>query len=334
MEEPNSVLENLASMKIVDRQGNTSIIFAALRESDEILELLLENEQDEINTVNKYGESALLFVLKQLGDTKVKNTVRLHDQRKSGFLKPLTVEKRAITLVLQGADTNVTDSDGNTPLILAVMKEFSDLVKLILEKDKSTVNDVNRSGTTALMVALRIKQTQTAQLLLDHGADVNVTDIFGNTPLSIATKNGFGTLEDLIYKRDNSVIDSVNIFDKFDRTTTVPRFKRYGANSNASDENTLLILCCFCLLFIAFFYIRFVYSIVTYMYCSFCSKLVSTAIACITAGVLLVFRFIFRRLHREVERVLDAKTLVIISTKEYVANQYQRSWKASTLSGS
>ena len=250
--EPYSVLENLVSMKIVDSQGNTPITFAALQECDEILAVLLANEQNDVNTLNKIGESPLLIVLKWLGNEKPKSIVRFHSQKIIGSPNPLAMERRATGLVAHGADTSVKDSDGNTPLILAIMKGFTDLVKLILERDKSTVNTVNRSGTTALLVALRIKQTQTVKLLLEHGADVSVTDTAGNTPLILAVMVGKTELVESILKKSKSTINAVNKFGEtalmtalqFKQKLIVQFLLNNGANVTGTDTNgnTPLIL--------------------------------------------------------------------------------------------
>lgn len=44
------------------------------------------------------------------------------------------------------------------------------------------------------------KQQQTIQLLIDHGADVNIPDKNNVTPLEHARKNGFKEIESILLK--------------------------------------------------------------------------------------------------------------------------------------
>ena len=48
----------------------------------------------------------------------------------------------------------------------------------------------NNSGDTSLIVALRKGSTEEVRLLLEAGADVDVTNNFGHTPLHIAVRDG------------------------------------------------------------------------------------------------------------------------------------------------
>ncbi len=63
-----------------------------------------------------------------------------------------------------------------------------------VKSDISSGADVNskdgRTGWTLLHIAVRNKQTQIAQLLIDKGADVNAKDNHGKTPMHLAVESG------------------------------------------------------------------------------------------------------------------------------------------------
>ena len=87
-------------------------------------------------------------------------------------------------LLENGADTNIADARGITPLILAILK--CDMVNnyqqfLYGHSDPSRV--LQELSTEQATYALSIVQT-----LLEHGANVNHQDIQGNTPLLYALK--------------------------------------------------------------------------------------------------------------------------------------------------
>lgn len=78
----------------------------------------------------------------------------------------------------------------NTALMEAVQHDNIDMVNLLLNHG-ADVNIQNRFGFTALMFATRIKDVEMLQLLLDSGADISLQTTRGETALDFAkrTKN-------------------------------------------------------------------------------------------------------------------------------------------------
>lgn len=52
------------------------------------------------------------------------------------------------------------------------------------------INTANRIGWTPLHASVLGKQTEVTTLLLESGADPNLMDIIGNTPIHLAAANG------------------------------------------------------------------------------------------------------------------------------------------------
>ena len=76
-------------------------------------------------------------------------------------------------------------------------------VELLLEKTSVKVNHINKPGWTALLEAIVLSdggesQQQIVKLLLAHGADKNIADKNGITPLEHAKKKGFKELVDIL----------------------------------------------------------------------------------------------------------------------------------------
>jgi ankyrin repeat protein len=78
-------------------------------------------------------------------------------------------------LLQNGADPNLKDADGNTPLIVAAMTGFGDGVRVMLAS-KAQVDGTNGKGETALIKAVHMRDTASVQLLLQAGADPDRTD--------------------------------------------------------------------------------------------------------------------------------------------------------------
>lgn len=104
-----------------------------------------------------------------------------------------------------GAAPTMTNRYGGTALIPASEHGYVDVVKELLTNTEIDVNHVNNLGWTALLEAVILndgneKQQQTVQLLIEHGADVNIPDSNNVTPLQHARKKGFKEIENILLK--------------------------------------------------------------------------------------------------------------------------------------
>lgn len=96
-------------------------------------------------------------------------------------------------LIDRGADPNKPNSRGETPIFLASTKGAALGVEILL---KAGADPNNRSQGAAPLLHISDHMfhpayIKTAKLLTDAGADVNITDELGNTPLSVAMDRVF-----------------------------------------------------------------------------------------------------------------------------------------------
>ena len=94
-----------------------------------------------------------------------------------------------------GADVGSLDSYDGTGLIRAADRGFTAIVARLLETDID-VDHVNRLGWTALLEAIILgdgdtAHTEVVRLLVAAGADVNLVDGQGMTPLAHAERSGY-----------------------------------------------------------------------------------------------------------------------------------------------
>ena len=94
-----------------------------------------------------------------------------------------------ISLIDEIDDINVPDKSGCTLLCRAIFQDIPQVVLHILKRSDTDVYlgcSGSSAGRTPLHFAVH-RKPETVKLLLDYGADVNLTDAKGNTPLTEAT---------------------------------------------------------------------------------------------------------------------------------------------------
>ncbi|KAK0705582.1 ankyrin repeat-containing domain protein, partial [Lasiosphaeris hirsuta] len=89
-------------------------------------------------------------------------------------------------LVQKGPNIEAADNEGNRPLYVAAEAGFHDGAKLLLESQALVESNNSNTGLTALHKAVHGDHLEIAKLLLQHGADVNAKDPEGRTPLCTA----------------------------------------------------------------------------------------------------------------------------------------------------
>ena len=86
----------------------------------------------------------------------------------------------------RGAEINARTRGGITSLMLGIINDRPDVVKLLLERG-ADINAQSGSGWTALSFAVWRGDDALVRVLLDHGAKPNLVDKQGWTPLDYAT---------------------------------------------------------------------------------------------------------------------------------------------------
>ena len=88
-------------------------------------------------------------------------------------------------LLQKGANANVRDREGNTPLMLATQARWSEGVGIYVAI-KAQLDQQNRIGETALQKAVQNRDVATAKVLLDAGASPDITDSSGASARTLA----------------------------------------------------------------------------------------------------------------------------------------------------
>lgn len=102
-----------------------------------------------------------------------------------------------------GADTTVTNRFGGTALIPAADRGHVEIVRELLANSDVDVDHVNNLGWTALLEAVILGDGGTSHqeivnLLIQYGADVNLADNDGVTPLQHAISRGYNEMAEAL----------------------------------------------------------------------------------------------------------------------------------------
>lgn len=105
-------------------------------------------------------------------------------------------------LLSEGAQVNVTNARGMTPLAAAILNGHPDIVGVLLDGDAAvTAPTFDRHP---LVLAIRARRPQAAQLLLDHGAPAYAQDHQWSV-LMLAAFLGEGAIVDALLAKDSNL---------------------------------------------------------------------------------------------------------------------------------
>lgn len=171
----------------VDADGNSAFNYAAKTGNVEYLGSLIKKGVP-------YNNNA--FLMASQGTRGTSNTIETYKFLKSLYLNPDATGKNGENaihnlarkegqldiikwFIENGADVNLADKDGNTPLINASGR--GDLATITFFADHSKdLNKANSKGVTALVAAVRSNSPEMVKYLLSKGAKVDVADANGD----------------------------------------------------------------------------------------------------------------------------------------------------------
>jgi ankyrin repeat protein len=148
-------------------------------ESYKFLEAVRKAEGNTVNEIlNKPGQSIVNTRDRTTGDSALHIVTRRSDPTYMRFL------------LQKGANPNLQDARGNTPMMLAVEQNFGDGVDILIAY-KGNVNLANSSGETPLMRAVQMRNFELVRTLLAANADPDQTDfVAGMSARAYAARDG------------------------------------------------------------------------------------------------------------------------------------------------
>ncbi|CAM9577804.1 unnamed protein product [Pylaiella littoralis] len=186
--------------------GGTALMFAAAAGYTDVVKLLLERGAD-VNATVKASETYKANLLKsKAGDSDSATGVETHTDGVTSLMVAAVGGHMDVmrALVEGGADVRAVDDQGMSALLNAVKGNFGDAASYLVEKG-GDANDVyvDEGGDrhSLLMDAIIVENVPFAELLVKHGADVNVTDEQGVTTLIQAAHRGMLVICELVVEK-------------------------------------------------------------------------------------------------------------------------------------
>jgi ankyrin repeat protein len=197
------LVEHRADPNTSDQTGTTPLMAAVQQISGGTAEIirLLANAGADFNARNNAGQTAAMIatekgdativpMLQALGDkTQPEGAAKASPELNASLLREARQGHVGTVRVLLagGADPNVADENGWTPLIHAADIGNADVVEELLLR-KAHVDSKTRKGSTALTIAVLRRRIDIVRKLLAAGADVNLRNEAGDSPILIAAK--------------------------------------------------------------------------------------------------------------------------------------------------
>lgn len=134
------------------------------------------------------------------------------------------------------ASVNMTDQDGRTPLMHAILAEDADpsIVRLLINQGANVNAFDGGQKWTALHFAARDQEEAIVRILLEEGATVDPVDVFGNTPLWRGVMNftsNIDMIKELVahgadpHRKNNHGVSPIDIARKIGLTDIVSLFE-------------------------------------------------------------------------------------------------------------
>ena len=163
------LLEDGADPLAVDADGLTALMNAAEKGATDVIKILVEaaDSADFVNTMSTTGFNALIIA-------------SAHGHTDS--VKYLINEAKA--------DVNLVHENQVTALMYAAASGHVDVMKVLLEDGKVDINAVHTNGGSALVEACTAGASEAITFLIENGADYNIIDNDGVTPLMAIAAQG------------------------------------------------------------------------------------------------------------------------------------------------
>jgi len=175
-----TLLQKHININVQDHRGRTALMIATHNNDIPTSKLLIDSGAD-VNIMDDMQDNPFLYAGAE------------------GYIEILRLTINA------GANPHLVNRYGGTALIPASEHGYVEVAKLLLSETKTDVNLINNLGWTALLEAIilnngGVNQQKVITLLIAYGADVNIKDFNGISPLEHTRRKGYKIIERILLK--------------------------------------------------------------------------------------------------------------------------------------
>ena len=208
-----------------DSDGLTALSLACLRRSYLTVELLLQRQGIDVDSVDYTGGHSALILASMVDDRAIVELLLQNgadpkqQDRRGGTAALRAVDNGSLnvieTMLTSGVDIDilVPDKDGRGLMHSASVNGQPRIVRLLKESGLD-VNIKDKNGLTPLHDASRSGRVEVTETLLELGADSSLTDKYGRTALKVAWQ--YGQTEIMNILKDGNRLDSARPVPKHD----------------------------------------------------------------------------------------------------------------------
>jgi uncharacterized protein len=227
----------LSEPNVAEPDGTTALHWAARGSNLKAVRLLLKAGAD-VNASNRYGVTPLSLAVTSGDAAVVKALLDAGADARRALIEGETVLMTAArtgnakivrALIAHGADLEARESYyGETALIWAVTENHAEAVATLLNagagvnvrsnptefaRDRFGLSMLPKGNWTPLMYASRDGAFEAAKVLIEHGADLNLTDPDGTTAMVLAIINYHYDLAAMLLKHgaDPNIVDTTGM---------------------------------------------------------------------------------------------------------------------------
>lgn len=195
---------------LTDKDGTTALMLAAQNGHLECVKLLFEYEKgmrrttDNRNALELAIENGHIEISKLLNDAEgtVPDKAKSYGYCKTDLINAVIANKPVDVWSLAAIQARLHDEYGKTALMYAAERNFTNLIKILVEPEAGMTMLSEWRGATALMWAARLGHYEACELLV---SEAGAQDSYGMTALILAAEANFDNVVQLLVQYEKGI---------------------------------------------------------------------------------------------------------------------------------
>lgn len=227
-----------------DELGRSALVYAINGNKLEAVKYLLVNGASAMQQ-DMYGQTPLHFAVetKNIDCVRFLQAIGANSMTKDTYGQtPLSIamnQSEAMVATLIGKDISLQNSDGESPLHIAVIENANVKKVSFLLSSGFHINKRDKNGNTPLHLAVQLKRSEIIPVLLSNNANVFISNNVGVSPLSFVLTEGTEYLKNFslsLHNKSDAMGDTIlHYAARLSTAEIVQQLLNDGHNRNAKN---------------------------------------------------------------------------------------------------